>query len=207
MNKSNKNNLIIDITEWFIQHIRHPFDLFYKLYKGVIILFRIIKFKVLYHKNIRFDGICFSLPDELLVKDGYIGIGNKCNISKNAHISALDNGCLLIGEKTFINNNCNIVCRKSIEIGEGCRLGPNVCLYDHNHIFNEFGVTDEYKTGQIKIGKNCWLGANVVVLPNTNIGDCCVIGASCVIKGNISSHTVLKNVNHYEMKSLQKRND
>lgn len=33
----------------------------------------------------------------------------------------------------------------------------------------------------MKIGKNCWLGEGVIVMPGVTIGDGCVIGAHSVV--------------------------
>ena len=42
----------------------------------------------------------------------------------------------------------------------------------------------------IKIGKNCWLGAGVIVLPGVSIGDNTVIGAGSVVTKNIPANVV-----------------
>ena len=42
----------------------------------------------------------------------------------------------------------------------------------------------------VKIGKNCWLGAGVIVLPGVTIGDNTVIGAGSVVTKDISSGVV-----------------
>lgn len=42
----------------------------------------------------------------------------------------------------------------------------------------------------VHIGKNCWLGAGVIVLPGVTIGDNTVIGAGSVVTKNIPSKVV-----------------
>ena len=42
-----------------------------------------------------------------------------------------------------------------------------------------------YRGANIKIGKNVWLGAHVVVLPGVEIGDNAVIGAGAVVIKNV----------------------
>lgn len=49
-----------------------------------------------------------------------------------------------------------------------------------------------YTTGNVTIGNRCWIGSNVVILKGANIGDNCVIGAGCIISGNIESGTLVK---------------
>lgn len=41
------------------------------------------------------------------------------------------------------------------------------------------------KNAPVKIGKNCWLGEGVIVMPGVTIGDGCVIGAHSVVNKDI----------------------
>ena len=41
----------------------------------------------------------------------------------------------------------------------------------------------------VKIGNDCWFGANVVVCPGVTIGDNCVIGAGSVVTRDIPSNS------------------
>ena len=56
------------------------------------------------------------------------------------------------------------------------RFGEGVKMYDHNHKheFRESGLCafpTDFKIGQIKIGRNCWVASNVTILSNVTIGD------------------------------------
>jgi galactoside O-acetyltransferase len=42
----------------------------------------------------------------------------------------------------------------------------------------------------IHIGKNCWLGANVTVLPGVSIGEGSVIGANSLVTHDIPDHVL-----------------
>ena len=42
----------------------------------------------------------------------------------------------------------------------------------------------------VHIGRNCWLGAGVIVLPGVTIGDNSVIGAGSVVTKDIPSNVV-----------------
>ena len=48
-----------------------------------------------------------------------------------------------------------------------------------------------FKTSPVIIGNNVWIGANTVILRGTEIGDNCVIGAGCVIKGKYGANSVI----------------
>ncbi|MBP5395319.1 MAG: hypothetical protein J6Y18_05410 [Candidatus Methanomethylophilaceae archaeon] len=41
------------------------------------------------------------------------------------------------------------------------------------------------KGAPIKIGEDCWIGANVTILPGVTIGDRCIIGAGSVVTKDV----------------------
>lgn len=45
--------------------------------------------------------------------------------------------------------------------------------------------------GKIKIGNNVFIGNNCTILPNTEIGDNCIVGAGSVIRGKFSDNSVI----------------
>lgn len=48
----------------------------------------------------------------------------------------------------------------------------------------------QYITAPVKIGKNCWLGEGVIVMPGVTIGDGSVIGAHSVVNKDIPPATI-----------------
>ena len=122
-----------------------------------------------------------------------ITIERGVKIRERAVVSVRKDGLLEIGKYASIGMDCKIVVHEHVSIGEGTLLSPNVLIYDHDHVFdNEVGVhRKEFKASPVKIGKNCWIGANTVILRGTIIGDNCVVGAGCVIRGNYESNSVI----------------
>ena len=78
-----------------------------------------------------------------------------------------------------------------VEIGDNTFIGPNCQFYTPIHPM-------DYKTRNtflewakpITVGKNCWLGGSVIVLPGVKIGDGCVIGAGSVVTKDIPNDSV-----------------
>lgn len=66
-----------------------------------------------------------------------------------------------------------------IEIGKNLRLAPGVKIISASHNLNNYDIHD--KADPIKIGDNCWLAANAVILPGVELGDHTVVAAGAVV--------------------------
>ena len=70
-------------------------------------------------------------------------------------------------------------------------FAPNVTLATAAHpIAPEYRVHQYQYNLPIHIGKNCWLGAGVIVLPGVTIGDNSVIGAGSIVTKDIPANVV-----------------
>lgn len=119
---------------------------------------------------------------------------SKINFRKRFNVSIGKKGIVRIGNGCFFNNDCSINCLDLIEIGEDCIFGENVKIYDHNHSFKENRKIKEQpmRCDSIHIGKNVWIGSNVIILAGTYVGDNSVISAGVTIHGKIPENTIVK---------------
>lgn len=141
-------------------------------FRGVQLFSRNLSLSVSKTANIFFE--------EKIISDGRTVI----IVDKNAN--------LVIGKNTYFNEAAMISCKCSITIGSGCKFGPNVKIFDNNHKFDATnGVSGAHSVGSIEIGENCWIGTNVVILKGTKIGKNSVIGAGCVISGEIPEKSIV----------------
>lgn len=154
-----------------------------------------VMYKLVYGKRLQVSGICkLGRGAVIHIRDeGRISIGKKCSFAKNSYISAGNSGILTIKRNSGINQDTKIVARLKIEIGEKVLIGPNVCIYDHDHIFKE--NTDIKDSGlcckPIKIEDNVWIGSGAVILKGVCIGSGSVIGAGTVVTKNVPPGTVV----------------
>ena len=78
-----------------------------------------------------------------------------------------------------------------IYIGEHTMIGPNCVLATANHLILPELREKAYQYNlPIRIGRNCWLGAGVIVVPGVTIGDNTVIGAGSVVTKDIPANVV-----------------
>lgn len=95
------------------------------------------------------------------------------------------------GKNVYANFNLTCVDDTHIYVGEYTMLGPNVVLSSAGHpILPELREKIYQYNMPIHIGRNCWLGAGVVVLPGITIGDGSVIGAGSIVTKDIPSGVV-----------------
>lgn len=82
----------------------------------------------------------------------------------------------------------NIFNGTTLEIGAGSIWAYNVSILTGNH-----GVLDRsaYTYKSVKIGKNCWLGTGVTILPGVELGDNVTVGANSVVTRNFGSNLVI----------------
>ena len=136
--------------------------------------------------------------------NGLLRIGRNCEFAHGCDFEVHGNGTLEIGETTYFNRYCMISAHQSVKVGNQCFFGPGVKIFDNNHKFSkEEGVSSQLSLGSITIGSHSWIASDVIILKNTHIGDNCVIGAGCVVQGDIPSGTLVRCSQKQEIVSLQ----
>lgn len=132
---------------------------------------------------------------------GRLQIGRNTEFAPYCDFQVHGKGVLNIGAGVYLNRYCMISAHNSISIGEGCFFGPGVKIFDNNHKHTpENGVSSELTTAPITIGNYCWIASDAIILKGSTIGDNCVIGAGCIIHGNIPDGTVVKCTQKLEFK-------
>jgi len=96
-----------------------------------------------------------------------------------------------LGKNVYINIGVTMVDDTHIYIGDCTMLGPNVTIATAGHpIDPQLRAQGLQFNMPVHIGRNCWLGAGVIVMPGVTIGDNTVIGAGSVVTKDIPSGVV-----------------
>ena len=156
---------------------------------------RLSLMKLVYPKNLYFSGIERISPNVVIDTDqkSKFHIGNRVSIHSRVRMSSNSGGELCIGNNTSFNVGCIVTCKHKITIGRNVSFGPNVMIYDHNHVMGHSeGVKQtDFEFDTVEIGDNCWIGAGVIILPGAQIGQNCIIAAGSVVTGVVPDNTVL----------------
>ena len=95
------------------------------------------------------------------------------------------------GKWIYANYNLTLVDDTHIYVGDETMFGPNVTLATAGHPINpELRARGLQYNLPVRIGRNCWLGAGVIVMPGVTIGDNTVIGAGSIVTKDIPSGVV-----------------
>jgi len=94
------------------------------------------------------------------------------------------NSTVKIGNGVGIFENTVINPSEPVEIGDNCGIGADVMIWTHGAWLD---ITKGFPSdfGPVKIGKNVWLPARSVVLPNVTIGNDVVIGINSIINRSL----------------------
>ena len=119
---------------------------------------------------------------------------NRSQESKREYLRSL--GCK-IGDKTrFVGNAYAGDDPFLVEIGEDCLISSNVRFVAHDggvkvlNTLNYFDGQRMDKVARIKIGNNCFIGADAVIMGGVVIGDNVIIGAGSIVTKSIPSGSV-----------------
>lgn len=127
---------------------------------------------------------------EEMLKEMFAEIGKDCYIEPPLHSNWGGKHCHF-GDCVYANFNLTLVDDTHIYIGSNTMIGPNVTIATAGHpILPELREQAYQFNAPVHIGKNCWLGAGVIVLPGITIGDNSVIGAGSVVTKDIPENVV-----------------
>ena len=105
-----------------------------------------------------------------------------------------------IGSNVYIGDYFCIISElgneKSLLIEDFASIGPNVTIILESHP-NSSKLSKHkdkypflYQKGEVKIYNNAWIGAGVIIMPNVDIGEYCIIGAGSVVTRSIPPFSV-----------------
>ena len=125
-----------------------------------------------------------------LLKQMFAEIGEGCYIEPPLHAN-WGGKHVHFGKNIYANFNLTLVDDTHIYIGDYTMIGPNVVISTAGHpILPELREKSYQFNIPVHIGKNCWLGAGVIVLPGVTIGDNSVIGAGSIVTKDIPANVV-----------------
>lgn len=127
----------------------------------------------------------------LLEENAKLTVDGNFSIYANSYLRVFPNSHLIL-HGGFINENVQISCGDTIEIGEGATIGRDVCIRSYDgHTIEEEG----YKiAAPIKIGKHVWIGQGATILKGVTIGDGAIIASGALVTKDVPAHAIVGGV-------------
>lgn len=166
--------------------------------------------KVKYGKNLLLKGcpIIFNqsgasliIGDNVTVKSSFLS--NLVGLySRTIIVTRAPGAEIVIGDNVGISGT-TIYARSKIKIGENTCIGGNAKILDNdfhpievesrNKLLHDSngGNSELIPAKPIKIGKNCFIGCNSIILKGTILGDGCVVGAGAIVSGKFEDNCVI----------------
>ncbi len=95
------------------------------------------------------------------------------------------------GKNVYANFGLTLVDDTHIYVGDNTMFGPHVTVATAGHpILPELREKGYQYNAPVHIGKNCWLGAGVIVVPGVTIGNNVVVGAGSVVTKDVPDNVV-----------------
>ena len=131
---------------------------------------------------------------EAMLKDMFAEIGEGCYIEPPFH-AKWGGKHVHFGKGVYCNFNLTLVDDTHIYVGDYTMFAPGVIVATAAHPILPRLREKVYQYNMpVHIGKNCWLGAGVIVMPGVTIGDNSVIGAGSVVTKDIPANVVAMGV-------------
>lgn len=159
---------------------------------------KIIMIKVKFRKSHSYIGKIVSVNNPQ-----YISVGKNVRIKDYCRIDSYKtfgggggyNPSLIIGNGVNIQYFFTSLIADKCVIGENSIIAHNVSLITENHgddIESDIPIhAQKLRTGPVSIGCNCWVGCNTVFLPDSAVGDNCIVAANSVVNRKFPAHCMI----------------
>ena len=125
-----------------------------------------------------------------LLKQLFAEVGENCYV-ESPYFANWGGHHVHLGNNIYANAGLKLVDDTHIYIGDNTMLGPNVVIATAGHPIDPTLRSKGLQYNlPVRIGRNCWLGAGVIVMPGVTVGDNSVIGAGSVVTRDIPSGVV-----------------
>jgi acetyltransferase-like isoleucine patch superfamily enzyme len=162
--------------------------------------------KVFIHYSVRFN-----------IENNYslVSIGDNTRIAKRVYIKSREYGRIVISENVYLDDDVRIVAARNgsvtiddssqigkgsvinsggrVSIGKYCLFAANCQINSSSHgmALGKLILTQSHIHGKIDIGDDCWVGANVAFVMNSEVRDGTVVGSNAVVTKSFSDPNLI----------------
>lgn len=144
--------------------------------------------------NVVIDDFC--VLDAKGVNNNGIALGKNIFIGRGSILSC-KNGDIILEDNVVVGFNSEIFSGSSVVIGENTLIAAYVYIIGGGHDYSrvDIPVAEQEKPSYgIKVEKNSWIGAGVMVFDGVNIGNDTIVGAGSVVSKDIPPFSIAAGV-------------
>lgn len=93
-----------------------------------------------------------------------------------------------IGDNVVIMNNFQCMSAGGLSIEDNVMIALNCTILTNNHDLQDRAIIT---CKPVRVKKNAWIGANVVILPGVTIGENAVVGAGSVVTKDVPDNAIV----------------
>jgi acetyltransferase-like isoleucine patch superfamily enzyme len=101
---------------------------------------------------------------------------------------------ITIGNRVSATGHLTVGAVESVTIEDDALLASYIFIADNLHGMNQVDVPYKYqpldRIAPVVIGRGCWIGEHVVILPGVTIGEYAVVGANSVVTESVPARSV-----------------
>lgn len=154
-----------------------------------------LRFRTLWWKlmGVRIGQSTYLPPRTLINWPHQVQIGDSCILETDVQFKYSapyrPGPSIIIGNRVFLGRGCEFNCVERIEVGEGCLIASGCKFVDSNHgtSLDTPMNMQPLTCAPVKLERDVWLGANVVVLKGVHIGEGSIIAAGAVVTRSVPS--------------------
>ena len=123
-----------------------------------------------------------------------VSIGDKTKIAGHVKVFGSENNLLIIGKDCYIGMNSVLEgFNGKVTIGNHVSFAQNVNLISSSgpNASKKFQNIFPIIKGDISIGDHSWIGANAVIMPNTVLGEFCIVAANSFVNSSFPDYTIV----------------
>lgn len=136
-----------------------------------------------------------------LVNPKSISLGDHVRIYKGSRIEGIKSWGNIkysprieIGNNTSIEQFLHLICANKVIIGENVVISANVMIMDNNHSYQKININvmkQPLEVSETIIGDFSFIGMGSKIMPGAKIGKNCIVGSNSIVVGEIPDYSVV----------------
>lgn len=100
-----------------------------------------------------------------------------------------------IGDRVSATGYLTIGAATRVEIGDDVLFASHIFIGDNQHGHSDTELPYKYqpleKIAAVSIGRGCWIGEHVVIMPGVEIGEMSIVGANSVVTRSVPARSIV----------------